>query len=66
MSKQNPEFITVQEAVARGYGSRAALCKCIKNGQVRTYMDDAARRRYVCAEDWKTASRPVSLAMFLL
>lgn len=51
MSKQNPEFITVQEAVARGYGSRAALCKWIKNGQVRTYMDDAQRRRYVCAED---------------
>lgn len=51
MSQLNPEYITVQEAVSRGYGSRAALCKWIKNGQVRTYMDDAQRRRYVCAED---------------
>lgn len=51
MSQLNPEFITVQEAVSRGYASRAAIYKWIRNAQVRTYMDDSARRRYVCAED---------------
>ncbi|MDM8270360.1 hypothetical protein [Thermophilibacter provencensis] len=51
MSKFNPEFVTVQEAVKRGYGSRAALMKWVKANAVRNYLDDETRRRMVCAED---------------
>ena len=51
MSKVNPEFVTVQEAVKRGYGSRAAVMKWVKASAVRNYFDNETRRRMVCAED---------------
>lgn len=51
MSKANPEYVTVQEAVRRHYGSRAAVMKWVKAGAVRNYFDDETRRRMVCAED---------------
>ena len=51
MSKLNPEFVTVQEAVRRRYGSRAAVMKWVKADVVRNFFDDETHRRMVCAED---------------
>ncbi len=51
MAEMSDEFITISEADARGYGSRATINRYVKKDQVRSYMSGGTR--LVSANDLK-------------